>query len=181
MAFATGVRIALYVILLVFAICELGMTAARLHYTLNVPEGDPVNGGVDFYDRIIAELLAASILAMLWAPLLIVRIYKRHENTFISTFGGEFIGLFVLFMLWIVGAAMTTDQWGNLAWCRIYQPCRLLTAILAFSWMGWIIILFLIAINLGYIIVNKAFNEPLHGQYDPRASRYTDPVSMRQV
>jgi hypothetical protein len=177
MALATGVRILLYAALWVFAVCQLGMTAARLHYTRHIPRGDPLNGGHDFYDPIIAELLATSILSMLWAPLLMVRIHKRHENTCLSTFGAELIGLFVLFMFWITGAGIATHQWGNLAWCRIYQPCRLLTAIVAFSWMGWIMILFLLAINIGYIIINDAFSEPLHGHYDPRLSQTT---SMRQ-
>ena len=33
----------------VFAACTLGMAAARLHYTLHLPDNDPLNGGVDFY------------------------------------------------------------------------------------------------------------------------------------
>lgn len=179
MALSTVYRIFLYTALGVFAVCQLGMTAARLHYTLHVPLRDPVNGGVDFYDPIIAELLVTSILTMFWVPLLVTRIHRRHENTFISKFREELIGLLVLFILWIVGAAISTSRWGDLAWCRIYQPCRLLTAIVAFAWLSWIMTLFLIVINIGYIIVNGAFSEPLHGHYDPRASTYSGSMSMR--
>lgn len=38
-----------YVFQWVFAACTLGMAAARLHYTLHLPSGDPLNGGVRFY------------------------------------------------------------------------------------------------------------------------------------
>lgn len=34
---------------LVFSVVVLGLTSARLNYTLNVPEFDPVNNGEDFY------------------------------------------------------------------------------------------------------------------------------------
>jgi hypothetical protein len=51
----------------IFAVVLLGLTAARIHYTENLSPKDPLNGGHDFYDPIIAELLVASILSMLWS------------------------------------------------------------------------------------------------------------------
>lgn len=51
----------------VFAVVLLGLTGARLHYTDNLSPTDPLNGGHHFYDPVIAELLAASILSMLWS------------------------------------------------------------------------------------------------------------------
>jgi hypothetical protein len=51
----------------VFAVVLLGLTGARLHYTENLAPTDPLNGGHHFYDPIIAELLAASLLSMLWS------------------------------------------------------------------------------------------------------------------
>jgi hypothetical protein len=37
---------------------------------------------------------------------------------------------------------------------------------------------FLTLINVGFILANDAFNDPLHGHYyDPRNSSYTDPAS----
>ena len=39
----------IYVSQWIFAACTLGMAAARLHYTLHLPSGDPLNGGVRFY------------------------------------------------------------------------------------------------------------------------------------
>ena len=35
-------------------------------------------------------------------------IYKRYENPYLSTFLGEIIGLSVLWLFWIVGAAIAT-------------------------------------------------------------------------
>jgi hypothetical protein len=51
----------------IFAVVLLGLTAARIHYTENLSPEDPLNGGHHFYDPVIAELLAASILSMLWS------------------------------------------------------------------------------------------------------------------
>jgi len=167
MAFLSRFRLVCYIVLWVFAACTLGMTAARLHYTLHIPKFDPLNGGVNFYDRIIAEILAVAGLTMLFTPLLIVRIHRRHDSGFLSTFGGELIGLMVLFILWIVGAAIATQNWGDLKWCRIYTACRLLTAIVAFAWMSWIMTLFLTVSCIWYIVRNDGFTQPVHGRYYP--------------
>ena len=42
----------------------------------------------------------------------------------------------------------------------------------AFSWMGFILIFVLLITNLMFAIANRAFRQPLHGRYDPRASGY---------
>jgi len=91
-----------------------------------------------------------------------------------STFGGELIGLIILFILWIVGAAIATQQWGDLGWCRSFSTCRLLTAIVAFTWMSWIMTLFLTIGCIWYIVRNDGFTQPVHGRYYPERN-------MRQV
>jgi hypothetical protein len=45
----------------------LGLSAARINYTENLSPTDPLNGGQDFYDPVIAELLATSIIVTLWS------------------------------------------------------------------------------------------------------------------
>jgi len=97
----------------------------------------------------------------------IVRIHRRHEHGFLSTFGGELIVLLMLFILWIVGAAIATQKWGDLGWCRIFTACRLLTAIVAFTWMSWIMTLFLTVSCIWYIVRNDGFAQPVHGRYRP--------------
>lgn len=164
-------RIFCYVVLWVFSAATLGMTAARLHYTLNLSPRDPLNGGVKFYDRIIVEILTTAGITMLLAPVLIVRIHRRHDHGFMSTFGGELTVLLFLFILWIVGAAIATQNWGDLAWCHRYGACRLLTAIVAFTWMSWIMVFFLTLACLIYIIKHNAFSHPVHGTYYPDEMR----------
>jgi len=173
MGLLTFFRLVCYAILWVFATCTLGMAAARLHYTLHLPPHDPLNGGHSFYDKIIAEIVAAAGLTMLLTPLLFVRIHRRHDNGFMSTFGGELVGLMILFILWIVGAAIATKKWGNLNWCHVYGACRLLTAIVAFTWMSWIMTFFLTVSCIWYIARHGGSTHPVHGRY------YSD--DMRQV
>jgi hypothetical protein len=49
----------------------------------------------------------------------------------------------------------------------------------AFAWMGFILIFVLLLINLMFSIANRAFRQPFHGRYDPRAS-YAPSVSQRR-
>lgn len=172
MASVNGIRIVLYVILWLFSAVLLGLTAARIHYTTHIPLGDPLNDGNDFYDPIIAELLATSALTVLWVPWVVHVITRTYDYGLVSTFLGETVGLFILFVMWLVGAAIATSIWGDLSWCHQYLPCRVLTTIVAFSWMGFIVIFVLLLVNLMFSIANNAFRQPLHGRYDPRASNY---------
>ncbi|KAI0092218.1 hypothetical protein BDY19DRAFT_587586 [Irpex rosettiformis] len=175
------IRIFLYVVLFLFSAVLLGLTAARLHYTLHVPEGDPVNGGNDFYDPIVVELLVSSVLTLLWVPWVIHVIAKTSDYGWVSTFAGETVSLFIFFVMWLVGSAVSTHSWGDLSWCHIYRPCRILTAMVAFSWMGFILIFILLITNLMFAIANHAFRQPLHGRYDPRASGYGHNMTQYQA
>lgn len=60
--------------------------------------------------------------------------------------------------------------WGNLAFCQHFEACRILTAIVAFSWLGWIILSVIGAVSLMFSFANGALLEPFHGRWDPRAS-----------
>ncbi|KZT02858.1 uncharacterized protein LAESUDRAFT_729843 [Laetiporus sulphureus 93-53] len=82
------------------------------------------------------------------------------------------IGLFILFLLWLVGAAIASTMWGELGWCHEYEACRLLTALVAFAWLGWAMLLFLLFITAVYAIVNRALFWQMHGRYAPRASGF---------
>ena len=63
-------------------------------------------------------------------------------------------------------------MWGDLSFCFHYRACRLLTVLVAFSWLGWIVITVILAVNLLFSLANKALMEPLHGRWDPRTSHY---------
>jgi hypothetical protein len=117
----------------VFSVVLLGLTSARIHYTENLSPDDPLNGGVHFYDPIIAELLVTSILVILWSmfasvfclqvflnvartnPILSVHaIYMRCDRLVIHTFAVEAIALSMLFVMWLVGTAIATVS--NFLW-----------------------------------------------------------------
>ncbi|KAI0338668.1 hypothetical protein BDW22DRAFT_1362759 [Trametopsis cervina] len=176
-----GIRIFLYVLLWLFSAVLLGLTAARIHYTLHIPLGDPLNGGNDFYDPIVAELIATSALTLLYVPWIIHVIARTAEYGWVSTFAGETVGLFILFVMWLVGAAISTSIWGDLSWCHQFQACRLLTAMVAFAWMGFILIFTLLLISLMFAVANRAFRQPLHGRYDPRASGYGPGMAQHRL
>jgi len=181
MAAINPVRVALYVLLWVFSAVVLGLTAARLHYTTHpgLPPYDPLNNGLPFYDPIVAELLASSILTLLWTSWVIHVIFRSFEYGRVTSFASELLGLFVLFVLWLVGAAIATTVWGNLKWCWVYEPCRLLTALVAFAWMGWIVLFALLLVSALFALSNSAFGDPLHGRFDPRLSSYSGSRTLR--
>jgi len=167
-------RIALYSALGVFSCVLFGLSAARLYYTTHLPSGDPLNDGNNFYDPIIVELLFTTILTVPWSIFIIHSIHKRAEHRLVSTFRGELIGLSFLWIFWLVGASIASSMWGNLSYCFQYGACRLLAALVSFSWLGWLTITIILVVNLLFSFANKALLEPLHGRWDPRTSRYYD-------
>lgn len=44
---------------------------------------------------------------------------------------------------------------------------------LAFAWLGWIVLTVLLAVSLLFSFANDGLHEPLHGRWDPRTSRYS--------
>jgi len=171
------IRIALYFILGIFSVILFCLCAARLHYTTHLPIGDPLNGGDDFYDPVVVELLFTTMLTVPWCIFIIYAIHKRVESRLISTFRGELIGLSVLWLFWLVGAAVASSLWGDLSFCHEFNACRVLSTLVAFSWLGWITLTAILAVNILFSFANKALTEPLHGRWDPRISHYRD--SMR--
>ncbi|TFY81185.1 hypothetical protein EWM64_g2832 [Hericium alpestre] len=117
-------------------------------------------------------------MTMLWIPFIIHTITHRREEGFVHTFLGELISLFILFVFWLVGAAIATSTsspissstWGDLGWCHQYHTCRILTALVAFAWMGWILVFALFLTSMLFCIANKAWQDPMHGTLYPRDS-----------
>jgi hypothetical protein len=62
------------------------------------------------------------------------------------------------------------SSWGNLGWCHQYSPCRLLSALVAIAWIGWVLLLSLLGIALAHTFVNRAWTDPMHGHFYPRDS-----------
>jgi len=161
------IRIGMYGLLALFSFLVLCLSGARLQYTTHLPRDD------SFYDPIVVELLFTMVLTIPWCIFIIYSIHKRYETPYFSTFLGEIIGLSVLWLFWIVGAAIASTMWGDLGRC---ETCRILSALLAFSWLGWLVLSLLLGFSLLFSFANKGFMEPLHGRWNPRESRYPDTV-----
>jgi len=171
-------RIASYAIFALFSFIVFGLTIGRLNYTNHLPRGDPLNRGRDFYDPDIVELLITTMMSIAWAIFVIRTIYRRVEDNLVSTFRGELVGLFIIWMFWLVGTAIATTQWGSLGFCQEFEPCRVLSAIVAFSWLSWVMVSFNFGVSITFILANGALLEPLHGQWVPgpreQDSQYTE-------
>lgn len=170
------IRMGMYSLLALFSILVLGLSAARLQYTTHLPIGDPLNNGRSFHDPVVAEILFTTLLTIIWCIFIIYSIHKRYENPYLSTFLGEIIGLSVLWIFWIVGAAIASTMWGNLGWCQTFEACRVLSAFIAFSWLAWLVLTLLLGFSLLFSFANKGFMDPLHGRWNPRESHYVDTV-----
>jgi len=149
MAFSyAGARPFLYAFLWIVSVVLLGLTAYRIHSTKRV----------GFYDPIIAELLVVSILTILWTPFAIFTLVRgsygaHHAGTTNAAAAGtttttttntrrpgylpETIGLAILWVMWLVGAVVTTNTWPAKKFCGPGKQCSILAAILAFAWIGW--------------------------------------------
>ncbi|KAF8663690.1 hypothetical protein AX16_000865 [Volvariella volvacea WC 439] len=165
-------RLCLYLALALFSFILFALSAARLHYTTNLPVGDSLNGGIDFYDPVVAELLVTTLFTMIWCGLIIYIMFHRFERKNVTTFAIELGGLAVLWLFWISGAAVASSMWGNLSWCQMYEPCRVLSALVAFCWLGWLVLTALIGVTVMFAAANNAWMEPLHGRWDPRQSKF---------
>lgn len=57
--------------------------------------------------------------------------------------------------------------WGNLLWCRQYQACRILIALVAFSWLTWSTTFALLVISSVFVFANGVAyaGEPMHGRW----------------
>lgn len=164
------IRVGMYGLLALFSFLVLCLSAARLQQT------SLSNNQGSFYDPIIVEILFTMVLAIPWCIFIMYSIYKRYENPYLSTFLGEIIGLSVLWLFWIVGTAIATSMWGNIELCQTFEACRILSALLAFSWLGWSVLSLLLGFSLLFSFANKGFMDPLHGRWNPRESRYPDTV-----
>ncbi|OBZ65452.1 hypothetical protein A0H81_14576 [Grifola frondosa] len=132
-----AIRLPLYISLWVFSVLLLCFSSVRLNYTTHLPKGDTLNAGIDFYDPIVAELLVCSILALGFGPfvfeLIPLKVSIEHSRV-------ELTALSILWLLWLIGSAVSSTIWPNLAFCSQFEACRILSAMMAFAWLGWLAI-----------------------------------------
>ncbi|KAF9556217.1 hypothetical protein CPC08DRAFT_104736 [Agrocybe pediades] len=172
------IRMCLYGALTLFSFILFCLTAARINYTNHIPKGDPLNRGRNFTDPVAGEILFTTLITMPWSIFMILCIHKRLEKPYF-TFLYEIIGLAILWLFWIGGAAGATTPWGSLGWCQQFEACRILSALVAFAWLGWIVLTALLALTLLFTLANKSMHEQLHGRWNPRESTYGPDMSSR--
>jgi len=139
-------RLWLYAILWLFSVILLSLTIARLNYTLHLPKGDPLNHGSDFYDPVVVELLVDSFLAFAFVPF-VFNLLNRFLIFSVSKAVIEAIALGILWLLWLIGCGIATSIWPNLAFCYNFEACRVLAAMTAFAWLGWLTICVLLVLS----------------------------------
>jgi len=138
--YATG-RMPLYFALWLVSAIVLGLTAFRLHHTRSL---------FHFHENIVIELLVTSLLTLLWVPYALFSLFRFRRNTAAtgtSTGGAthwpgihrqpEAHGNLILWLLWLVGAAIFTNTWPTFLARHATGQTKIMTAIEGFSWIAW--------------------------------------------
>nr|VWP01510.1 Calcium dependent mitochondrial carrier protein [Ganoderma boninense] len=122
-----------------------------LHTIIRLPLYD--SGMVRSADPIVAELLVVSLMTLGTIPLVLStrKGWVPNFNFLTSTASRNLVelgGLSVLWLLWLVGCVVSTSIWPDLSFCYQFEPCRILTAMMAFAWLGWIVVVGLIVVAI---------------------------------
>ncbi|KAK7455821.1 hypothetical protein VKT23_010855 [Stygiomarasmius scandens] len=155
------IRIGLYVTLLVFSFILFCLCCARIHYTTTLGPPDPLNGGRRFYDPSVAELIFTTLVTMMWIAFMLFMFFRRMELAFPRLFRDELIIMLILWLFWLGGTAAATAVWPDLTWCQQFEPCRVLSALLAFAWLGFITLTALFGVSCWMSFRRGGLTEPL--------------------
>ncbi|KAJ3730533.1 hypothetical protein C8R42DRAFT_10086 [Lentinula raphanica] len=150
------IRVGLYGALLLFSVILLALSCARINYTLHLPPGDPLNGGRNFYDPVIPELIFTTLVTIGWSGLILfLSLSDSFKLRFPRLYGDELIGLVILWFFWIGGAGAASSLWGDLSFCQQFSACRILSALEAFAWFGWITLTGMIAFSTFIVLQSR--------------------------
>ncbi|KAH7099727.1 hypothetical protein BKA62DRAFT_659441 [Auriculariales sp. MPI-PUGE-AT-0066] len=178
-------RLGFYAVLGLWAFLLLALCAARINYTQHLPRGDWLNGGWDFTDPSVAELLFTSIITLLFVAAMMWILIRRVEHSVISRTWFEIAGIASLWFFWIGGAAAASNDWSAdlLARCTRFSQCRELQALVAFAWLGWITLTVLLVGTVLLAWKRNAWSDHTHGEWsegplpDPNLKFSTEGVS----
>ncbi|KIO28689.1 hypothetical protein M407DRAFT_242901 [Tulasnella calospora MUT 4182] len=159
------VRVVLYATWAVFAFLLFCLCCARINYTDHSRDEKSLFNGEPFYDPSIVELLISSIFALIWIPVVLILIRKRSTHPIFARQWFELIVLSVLWMFWVGGAGAASTVWPSLSWCH-HPQCRLLEAIMAFAWLGWIINTVLLFGSIIFAAKNRAWKDDLYDTWN---------------
>ncbi|GAA5854427.1 hypothetical protein JCM8547_001818 [Rhodosporidiobolus lusitaniae] len=109
------------------------------------------------YYRSSVELLVTGILAMIALPVLHFLFHRRGSQSIVGSLLVELVVVFVLWLLFLGGAAAMADQLPGLnsSYCDT-SLCSLGRAVEAFAWISWIALTLLFALLLtGGILAHR--------------------------
>ncbi|KAI5117620.1 hypothetical protein M0805_001220 [Coniferiporia weirii] len=147
-------RAALYALLWTASIVELGLTGYRVRHTKSAagfygtllppplpepdkrPEEQTITNSTPA-DPIVVELLVTAALTLLWLPISgLAHLRKARDlSSGLGPLRGESAGNFVLWVMWLVGAAIATNKWPNKTLAGTGKEAHLLLGIVAFAWL----------------------------------------------
>ncbi|KZV87008.1 hypothetical protein EXIGLDRAFT_840307 [Exidia glandulosa HHB12029] len=134
----TARRLVLYALLWCTAVVVLGLSAWRIHYT---------RSHLGFHERIVVELLVTSILTIIWVPIAMFLLMAVRAANTVSGAGRnssrhphwphEQFGGWILWAMWLVGAAILTNKYPTKFYRGFGNQARLLATLIALSWVAW--------------------------------------------
>ncbi|GAA5899309.1 hypothetical protein JCM5296_007527 [Sporobolomyces johnsonii] len=104
------------------------------------------------FHRASVELLVAGVLAVVFLPVLHFAFHCRQSTSIFNSLLVEAIVLFVLWGLFLGGAAAMAHQLGGFLddrYCR-FTFCGVGRALEAFSWLTWVTLTFLLVLALTF-------------------------------
>ncbi|KLO15384.1 hypothetical protein SCHPADRAFT_927202 [Schizopora paradoxa] len=113
------------------ALAELVLTADRLHHTQSL---------AGFHESIVIALLVTSVLTLLWVPYALITSLGRNGLARGSVRSGllhEAGGGLILWFMWLVCAAIYTNDIPAKRFCGVGTQCDLLIAIQALAWISF--------------------------------------------
>ncbi|KAF8636090.1 hypothetical protein AX17_003795 [Amanita inopinata Kibby_2008] len=155
-------RIILYVLVFCFSAVLIGLTGRRINFTRSQPIG--------FHDPIVVDILVTSALALMWSAVWIIALLARIGGIF--SFLLETLGLALIWIFYLVANSIASNKFAHLGGCRSTNICKVLTAMLAFAWINWVTILFLILISIGHMAFTHV--EPLAAAHGEKAAPATE-------
>jgi len=172
------VRFYLYCFFFLWTILLFALTASRLSYTENIPPGDPLNDGIDFFDPSVVALLVSSIVALMFAPFMIYTLQTQWTHRYLSVVYVEIIAAFFLWILWLGSTAAATDVWPDLSFCIQYRACTNLQAMIAFAWLGWLSLSAIILITAVFASRAGGWRDNCHGAWADAPLSFRPAVRM---
>lgn len=144
----------IFYILLSLTSCGLFVfTIIRIAFTIQPRDNVRFSGfnGKSFYDQPVAELCFCGSVSLIFSITMLVVLATKTPRALISRNWFEVIANGILCFVWLGGAAACSALWMNLNYCSVFSQCRILQAMLAFAWFGWVFITINLVVSISIL------------------------------